>query len=134
MKKLMNNYRKVALALGTVLTLGISNLSYAGNHNDNPAELKFIGNFNSLPVFQLVLTNSDNAEYTVTVRDSEKKVLLYEKLSGKNISRRYKLDAEEISLISGTTFEVTNKKTKETHLYEIGSSTSYVENVSISKL
>jgi hypothetical protein len=58
MKKLMNNYRNVAMALGTVLTLGISNSSFAGNHNDNPAELKFIGNSNSPPVFQLVLYNT----------------------------------------------------------------------------
>jgi hypothetical protein len=59
--------------------------------------------------------------------------MLSEKLSGEKISRRYKPDAEEMSLIDGTTFAV-NKKTHETSVYEISNTTSYVENVSIAKL
>jgi hypothetical protein len=129
----MNNYRTVAMALGTVLTLGLTNASYANNYNPIPAELKFVGTFNTAPVFQLELNNTDKAEYTVTVRDADKKILLSEKISGEKISRKYKLDAEDISLVAGTTFEVTNKKTNETSVYEINTSSSFVTDVTIAK-
>jgi len=134
MKKLMNNYRNVAMALGTILTLGISTSSFANDHNSLPAELKFIGTFNTPPVFQLELNNTEKAEYTVTVRDADKRILLSEKISGEKISRRYKLDAEDISVVAGTTFEVTNKKTNETTVYEINTSSSFVTDVTIAKL
>lgn len=128
------NFRTVALALVTVLTIGFTNSTYASGP-EGQGELKFVGHsVNNLPVFQLSLNNSTAAEYTVTVRDGEKRVLLIEKLKGENISRRYKLDVEELSLAAGTTFEVTNKLTKETVVYEVSSSRKVVESVVISKL
>ena len=134
MKKTMSNYKMIAMGLVTVLTLGFTNATFAGNNPGSPTELKFLGNYNSLPVFQLELNNSAKAEYIITVRDGDKVVLLAEKIKGENISRRYKLDAEEIALIDGTTFEVTNTLTKETSVYEITSNSSVVENTVITKL
>ena len=113
MKKTMISFRTVAMALVTTLAIGFAQSTYAAAPGV-PAELKFVGNFNTHPVFQLELNNAENAEYTVTVRDSEKKLLLTEKVSGQKISRKYKLEAEDLSEIAGTTFEMTNKKTKET--------------------
>lgn len=130
----MMNFRTVAMALVTVLTIGFTNSTYASGP-DGQGELKFVGHsVNNLPVFQLSLNNSTAAEYTVTVRDGEKRILLSEKLKGENISRRYKLDVEEVSFAAGTTFEVTNKLTKETVVYEVSSSQKVVENVVVSKL
>ena len=130
----MMNFRTMAVALVTVLAIGFTNSTYA-NGPEGQGELKFVGHSaNNLPVFQLSLNNSTAAEYTVTVRDAEKGILLSEKLKGENISRRYKLDVEELSLAAGTTFEVTNKLTKETTVYEVSSSRKVVENVVVSKL
>ncbi|MES1224464.1 MAG: hypothetical protein ABUT20_53710, partial [Bacteroidota bacterium] len=70
----------------------------------------------------------------VIVRDSEKKVLFSEKLKGEKISRKYKLQAEELEQVAGTTFEITNRKTNETTKYEVNSSSSFVTDVSIAKL
>jgi len=70
------------MALGTILTLGISTSSFANDHNSLPTEIKFVGTFNTPPVFQLELNNTEKAEYTVTVRDADKRILLSEKLSG----------------------------------------------------
>lgn len=128
------NFRTVAMALVTVLTIGFTNSTYASGP-EGQGELKFVGHsVNNLPVFQLSLNNSAAAEYTVTVRDGEKRILLIEKLKGENISRRYKLDVEELSLAAGTTFEVSNKLTKETTVYEVSSSSKVVESVVVSKL
>ena len=87
MKKTMNNYKMIAMGLATVLTLGLSNASFANNNPDVPSALKFVGSFNSLPVFQLELNNSVNAEYIVTVRDADKKILLSEKIKGEKTAR-----------------------------------------------
>jgi hypothetical protein len=134
MKKTMMNFRTVAMALVTVLTIGFTNSTYAAGPGEE-GELKFVGHsVNNLPVFQLSLNNSTAAEYTVTVRDGEKRVLLIEKLKGENISRRYKLDVEEVAFAAGTTFEVTNKLTKETTVYAVSSSSKVVENVVVSKI
>lgn len=46
-------------------------------------------------------------------------MLLREKLKGENVVRRYKLNTEDLSRIEGTTFEVINKKSKETIVYTI---------------
>jgi hypothetical protein len=136
MKKTTNNYKMIAMGLATVLTFGLSNAAFANNKPDVPAALKYMGNFNSLPVFQLELNNSANAEFIVTVRDADKKVLLSEKIKGEHISRRYKLDAEEMSLITGTTFEVTNRATKESAVYviDVNTNRTFVENTIITKL
>ncbi|MGC4038271.1 MAG: hypothetical protein QM764_20075 [Chitinophagaceae bacterium] len=133
MKKTMINIRTAAVALVTLLTIGFTQSSYAAAPVI-PSELKFVGQFNSHPVFQLELNNTDNAEYVVTVRDSEKKLLFSEKVSGEKISRKYKLQSEDLAEVAGTTFEVTNKKTKETTVYEINSSSSFVQDVTIAKL
>jgi hypothetical protein len=133
MKKTMINFRTAAMALVTVLTIGFTQSTYAAAPVTT-TELKFVGSFNSTPVFQLELNNTENAEYVVIVRDSEKKVLFSEKLSGEKISRKYKLQAEELEQVAGTTFEITNKKTKETTKYEVNSSSSFVTDVSIAKL
>lgn len=133
MKKTMINFRTAAVALATILTIGFTQSTYAAAPGTT-TELKFVGNFNSTPVFQLELNNTDNAEYVVIVKDAEKRVLFSEKLTGEKISRRYKLQSEELEQVAGTTFEITNKKTNETTKYEVNSSSSFVTDVSIAKL
>ena len=134
MKKIINKYRKLIVAAGVLITLGISNSSFASIPTGPSSELKFMGNSNNLPVFQLVLNSLAKTEYIIIVRDSEKKVLLSEKLKGDKIRRTYKLNMDEISWISGTTFEVTNKSTGETNIYEVNGTASSVEYVSVVKI
>lgn len=130
----MINYKKMAVALATVFTMGITNAASATDPIETKTGLTFVGNYNKLPIFQLILNNSNAAEYTVIVKDNEKTVLLREVLKGANITRRYKLDVEELSYADGTTFEVTNKLTNETMVYKINSTNYVVEDVVIAKL
>jgi hypothetical protein len=134
MKTVMINYKKIAIALATVLTLGLSSTAFAANTNETPAELKFVGKVKNLPLFQLNLNNSDNSNYVVTVKDAEGNVLFSEKLTGEKISRTYKLDTEDAEMIGGTTFEVTNGKTKNTSVYKITNSVRFVTDVEVAKL
>ena len=134
MKKIVNKYKAFIVATGVLIALGISDSSFASIPTGPSGELKFIGNSNNLPVFQLVLNSTKRIEYIITIRDSEKKVLLSEKLKGEKIRRTYRLDIDEISWISGTTFEVTNKSTHETNVYEVNGTGSFIEYVSVAKL
>ncbi len=130
----MNNYKTMAVALATFITMGITNSAYAADPIDGKPELVFMGSNNKLPVFQLTLNNSTTTEYLITVMDNDNTVLLRETLKGSNVSRRYKLDVEELSYANGTTIKVTNKLTKETTVFVINSTSYAVEDVSVAKL
>ena len=134
MKKIVNKYRTFIVAAGVLILAGVSNSSFASIHHGPSGELKFLGTANNLPVFQLALNNIGKMEYVVTVKDSDKNVLFSEKIKGEKIRRTYKLNMNEASWISGTTFEVTNKSTGETRIYEVNGTASSVEYVSVSTL
>ncbi len=131
----MSNYKMAAMALATVITLGVNNTSFAADKkSDVPSELKFVGKSESLPVFQLNLNNSVSGEYVITIKEASGNVLYTEKVSGENISKRFKLDAADAEIFTGTTFEVTNKVTNQTTVYKVSNSTKVVEDVVIAKL
>lgn len=130
----MINYKNMAVALATVLTMGFTTSAVAADPIEGKNSLTFLGSYNKLPIFELQLSNSIAAEYSIIVRDNEKTVLLRETLKGSNISRKYKLDVEELLYANGTTFQVTNKLTKETTVYTVNSTNYVVEEVMIAKL
>jgi len=134
MKTVMNNYRKMTIALATLIALGFSNASFAGKSNEGTAILKFVGKVHDLPVFQLCLNNSENSAFVVTVKDAEGNVLFKEKLNGEKISRAYKLDTDDAEKIGGTTFEVTNLSTNGTLVYKIKNNVTIVNDLEIAKL
>jgi hypothetical protein len=124
-----NKFKNIIVALGTLIAIGVVNSSFAADYKST-SEIKYVGNSDNLPVFQLDLNNAAKDEYFITIRNSDKKVLLREKLKGEKVVRRYKLNTEELSRIEGTTFEVINKKTKETLVYTISGGKIITENKS----
>ena len=76
------------------LTLVFSTATFANNEDGKPAhatELKFIGNVENQPVFQLNLINTDEDEYTVTFRDEYGNVLYTDKFKGANLTKKFLL-------------------------------------------
>lgn len=132
MNKMIPDIKSIAIVLLTTISLIASNSSFASdlvNNNKSRSEVKFVGTLENLPVLQLELNSNENAQYFITVRNSEKRILLYEKLKGTNILRRYKLYAEDVSRTQGTTIEVINKKTKETLVFTIKDNNIIEQNV-----
>jgi hypothetical protein len=121
--------RNLIIAFGILASTGVATSSFAAG-SCSKSEITFVGNSDNLPVFQLALNNSENSQYFITIRNSERKILLYEKLNGTRILRNYKLYTEDISKTEGTTFEIVNKKTKETVKYTVKGHQLIVENVS----
>jgi len=136
MKTVMNNFKMMVITMTAVFMLSFNFVTLAGKDStDNSNEaFQFVGKVENLPVFRLVLNSDNNANYQVTVKEGNGEVIFTEKLKGANISRMYKLDTDNTDLISGTTFEVTNKTTNQTTIYKIKNLTSTVDNLTIAKL
>ena len=136
MKAIKNNINTIVLALAAVIMLSFTTATPVNNElsENSVSELKFAGRVENSPLFRLVLNNPSSADFLITVRESNGDLLFSEKLSGSAISRVYKLDTDNSELISGTTFEVTNKTTNRTTVYKIKNLTTTVENLTIAKL
>lgn len=138
--KIMNSNIKTAgiILLGVFAQL-LSNIALATDVtpiekiSNAVAEIKYAGKINDQPTFRLVIKSSDVEDYSVTIKEADGEILFRERLKGSQIRRTYKLDAEDVDRINGTTFEVTNRTTNVTTTYKISSMKSYTENIVITK-
>ncbi len=134
MKNVISNSRTVAIALVALFTLSFSATAFAGKGPENPAvELKFIGHLNSQPVYQLNLNNPEEAEYIIIIKDVAGEVLYSEKVKGAQVSRKFQLNTTEVDE-SEIRFEIINRKTSRSSVYEITKSTKLVQDVVVNKI
>jgi hypothetical protein len=134
MKKAMRNFGIFSIAL-LALTLVFSTATFANDEDGKPShatELKFIGNVENQPVFQLNLSNTDEDEYTVTFRDEYGNVLYTDKFKGSNVSRKFMLKSEDLA--DANLNVVVRSKKGATEVYTINRSHSYVEETVVNKL
>lgn len=139
MKKVMNK-SKMIMAIALMVTFNFASAftvspaqSFASYHTGNPVEFKYIGSTNDQPVFQLNLNNNEPAEFVITLKDHAGNVLYTETVSGKQISRRYRLDTDEID-DNDVKVEVSNKKDNSKTVYTINRSRRVIDDVVINKL
>ncbi len=133
MKKAMKNSGFVAIVLATVLSLGFAQATFANDKvvlATDPVELKFIGNINEQPVFQLNLNNATEEEFVITVRDAANVILYTERVKGTEISRKYRFNTEEVDL-SGLSFQVSSRKTNQVNVYKVVNNTRFVQDISV---
>jgi hypothetical protein len=133
MKKSISRSLMMAIALMAISSMGFSQAPAITSKTPNATELKYIGNMEGFPVFELDLNNEEAGEYYVTISDKNSDVLYSAKLKGTSLSRKYRLDLDEEDLGS-VRFEVTSKTTKENLVYEVSKKIGYVHDVSIAKL
>ncbi|WP_276501279.1 hypothetical protein [Terrimonas pollutisoli] len=137
MKNTFINPRNLAIAIATVLSFGFTSPAKANDEKKNekktiPVELKYLGNIENKPVFQLTLSSADENEFTIVVRDEYNTVLYRDNLSG-NTSKKFLLNTEELTGV-GVQFEITGKKSFKTVTYEVNKSSRLVEDVVVNKL
>ena len=134
MKKAMRNYGFIAIAL-IALTFAFSNTAVANEEGPKKhiTELKFIGNKENQPVFELNLTSTVEDEYTVTFRDEYGNILYTEKFKGASFSKKFMLKAEDFGDASLNVI-VKSKNAKTTEVYSINRSHSYVEETVVNKV
>ncbi|THU37343.1 hypothetical protein FAM09_18055 [Niastella caeni] len=130
----MRNYGIIAIAL-IAFTFAFSNATLANEDapTNHVTELKFIGNKENQPVFQLNLTNTIVDEYTITFRDEYGNVLYTERFKGANLSKKFLLKAEDFGDTS-LNVVVKSKNSNSTEVYKINRSHSYVEETVVNKV
>ena len=139
MKNTFINSRNLAIAIATVLSFGFTSTAKANDEKKPivekksiPVELKYLGNIENKPVFQLTLSSADENEFTIVVRDEYSTVLYRDNVSG-STSKKFLLNTEELAGV-GVQFEITGKKNFKTVTYEVNKSSRLVEDVVVNKL
>ncbi|WP_205508783.1 hypothetical protein [Longitalea arenae] len=126
-----------AIALITLITLTVGSstvtLANDGGKKQHNTELRFIGNMENQPVFELNLTNTEDDEFTVTFRDESGNVLYTDKFKGANITKKFMLKTEEFG-DTALNVSVKSKKNNTTEVYTINRSHTYVEETVVNKL
>jgi hypothetical protein len=128
------NYRKLAIvALAFTLAFTTPSMANDGEKGDHKTELKFIGNLEDQPVFELNLQNNEEDEYTVIFRDEYGTVLYSDKFKGAGLNKKFLLRSEDLA---DTALNVTvrSKNSNTTEVYSINRSHSYVEETQVNKL
>ncbi|MDB5198450.1 MAG: hypothetical protein JWO92_413 [Chitinophagaceae bacterium] len=136
MKKAIKNTRIITMGLIMVFIMGFTQVALSIDGNQNPVELKAIGNPNKQPLFELKVNNAVPGEFLVKVKDENGDLLYTEKLSGKNVSRTYQLgtNLEEINDVFNVRFEITSVKTHEVFIYNVTRKNHVVQDIIVAKL
>jgi len=131
----MKNLRTTAIALFAALSIASVNTAMAGEGTKPKAgiDLKFIGNNDNQPVFQLNVNNTEDDEYIVTFRDDQNNVLYAGKLKGINITKNFQLNTED-GADNTLSVEVKSKKTNKAETYKINRTTSFTQEIVVNKL
>jgi len=131
----MKNYKTIAIALFAALSIASTTTVMAGEGSKSAKtgiELKFIGNNENQPVFQLSVNNTEDDEYMVTFRDEQNNVLYAGKLKGINITKNFQLATEDGG--DAMSVEIKSKKSNKTETYKINRTRSFTEEIVVNKL
>ena len=110
-------------------------LSAMDKKSDPPAvEIKYLGFLDKNPVFEIIFNNVQVDNYFITIRDEASTTLYSEKISGKSISRRYRIDTEEIIPEGGLRFEIRVGSTNKTEVYVAGTTESITREMAVNKI
>ncbi len=134
MKKVLINTRILAIGLAATFTTAFSSPALAIDEKKAiPVELKFLGNIEKQPVFELTFKNAEENEYTVIVRDEFSNVLYRDKIKGGTVTKKFILNTEELG-DTKIQFEIVGKKTEKTVVYEVNRESRLVEDLTVNKM
>jgi hypothetical protein len=135
MKKVMKSNKAIIIAIGTVLSMAFTNPVMAMDKKAEPGiEIKYLGFVGKNPVFEINISKPDTENFIITIRDASGTVLFSEKLSGKTISRKYRIDTEEEIVDGSLRFEVKAVGNNKTEVYVAGISENTTREMAINKI
>ena len=133
--KVMNKNKAIIIAMMALISTSFNPVSAMDKKSDPPAiEVKYLGVQEKNPVFEINLNNAQAESFIVTISDGTGTVLFSEKLSGKNFSRKYRIDTEEEITDGGLRFEVRSVNTNKTEVYIVGVSENITRGMTINKI
>ena len=136
MKKVMSKNKAIIFGLMAIISTSFSNPVSAMDKKSDPpgVEIRYLGFVNKNPVFEITTSNVQADNFFITIRDEAGTVLFTEKLSGKMLSRRYRIDTEEEIADGGLRFEVRSVKSKKTEVYIAGVSENITREMAVTKI
>ena len=136
MKKVMNKNKTIIFALMAILSISFGNPVTAMDKKSDPpgVEIKYLGFVSNNPVFKITTQNAVADNFIITIRDESGMVLYSEKISGKNLTRIYRIDTEEEIAKGGLRFEVRSVNSKKTEVYVAGVSENITREMGIVKV
>ena len=136
MKKVMSKNKAIIFGLMVMISTAFSNPVSAMDKKSDPpgVEIRYLGFVNKNPVFEITTSNVQADNFFITIRDEAGTVLYSEKLSGKKLSRRYRIDTEEEIADGGLRFEVRSVKSKKTEVYIVGVSENITREMAVTKI
>ena len=136
MKKVMSKNKAIIFGLMAIISTSFSNPVSAMDKKSDPpgVEIRYLGFVNKNPVFEITTNNVQADNFFITIRDEAGTVLFSEKLSGKSLSRRYRIDTEEEIAQGGLRFEVRSVNSKKTAVYTAGVSENITREMAVTKI
>jgi hypothetical protein len=136
MKKVMSKNKAIIFGLMAIISTSFINpVSAMDKKSDPPAvEIKYLGFVNKNPVFEIITNNVKADNFFITIRDEAGTVLFSEKLSGKKLSRKYRIDTEEEITEGGLRFEVRSVSSKKTEVYVAGISENITREMAVTQI
>lgn len=131
----MSKHKAAFIAVIALFATAITSPAMAIGKMDPPVtSVKYLGFIDDNPVFELTLNNSTYDNFLVSIRDASGTVIFSEKLNGKNISRKYRIDTNEEIPEGGLRFEVKSVKSKKTDVYLASVTENVTREVAVTKL
>ena len=138
MKNVNRSYKAIILAVVAVLSTVLLNPVRASVNQNDPElsslNVKYLGMYKNNPVFKLEFNNAEEGVYTVIIKDASGMVLYKERLSGKNITRTYRIATEEELSEDAFQFEIKPLNKKKSEVFSIDFKDNYTREVAINKL
>lgn len=136
MKKVMSKNKAIIVGLMAIISTSFGNPVSAMDKKSDPpgVEIRYLGFVNKNPVFEITTNNAETDNFFITIRDEAGTVLFSEKLSGKSLSRKYRIDTEEEIGKGGLRFEVRSVNSKKTAVYIAGISENITKEMAVTKI
>ena len=131
MKTKIKNYGTIALfvAFSFIATVALAN---NGNGDTPSVQLKYLGNINNQPVFQLDLNGSKEQNFSIAIKDQFGQILYSERVKAKTFTRNFRLDTDNLD--DAILKVEVRDGSKNPEVFTINRNTRFVEETSISKL
>jgi hypothetical protein len=134
--KVLKNNKAIVIAMMAIISTSFINPASAMDKKSDPPgiEIKYLGFQEKNPVFEINMNNGLTDNFIITIRDITGTILFTEKLSGKNLTRKYRIDTQDEITDGSLRFEVRSISTNKTEVYKVGVSENITREMTVNKI
>ena len=123
-----------SIGFTSLVLVGVLSSASAQSSVKSPEpDVKYIGNLDGRPIFNVHLDNQEGNVYHLTIKDDEGNVLYAERIKGKQFSKQFKFDNADRNNVK-LTFILEANKTTQSKEFKVNTTTSVLNNVVVTTL